>query len=416
MGCRIVLVAFTICAAVAFVDAAEPPATAPATAPAAEAQPAKPGNVPPLPAPTGKVTRVSDLEGLLTALRDATEGETILLADGVYDVGGRAFLHLAKDGMALRGASGDPSKVVLRGKGFKVRDVGEEMIKIHATGVTVAALTIRDVGSNAIKLQTGGNHDLLVHNVHFIDIGERCIKGPREAASRDGVVRYCVFEQRTPITQDIPNLNFGGNYIAGMDMMHIDGWRIHDNLFLNIRGRTGRGRAGVFIWVDSKNITVERNTFIGCDRAVSFGNPSGKHDMTNGVIRNNFMAAGRTHAIEICHADGVKVYHNSIYHPGHQPIILEDARDVDIRNNIVISRGAKVSGKGYTADGNFWSTDLAKAKEVFVNPAGGDLHLQPTAVEVIDKAPRLPDVQDDWDGQRRRRGRADIGADERETR
>jgi len=380
----------------------------------AELAAGKPGKAPTLPAPKGKVTRVGTIDELRRALPAAREGETILLADGVYDAGGRGFLRLGKDNVSLRGESGDPAKVVLKGKGFRVHDRGEELIKVEAKGITIADLTIRDVGSNGIKLQTGANHDLLVHNVHFIDIGERCIKGPKEEHSRNGVVRYCVFEQVTPITADIPNLEFHGDYIAGMDMMRIDGWRIHDNVFKNIRGRNGRGRGGIFFWIGSRNCIVERNTFIGCDRSISFGNPTGQQDMTNGIIRNNFIYAGKRQAIELCHVDRVKVYNNSIYHMDdvrEETISLLDARDVNIRNNIVFSKTKGVSGEGYTAENNLWFTDPSPAGRLFVDPARGDFHLKPTAVEAIDKGVKIAELESDWDGQKRT-GAPDIGADE----
>lgn len=372
-----------------------------------------PGTVPPLPLPKGKITRVATVAELRHALQAAREGETILLADGLYDLAG-GFLRLDKDNLSLRGASGDPSRVILRGKGFKVHDRTEELIKVEAKGITVADLTVRDVGSNALKLQTGANHDLLVHNVHFIDIGERCIKGPREPVSRNGTVRYCLFEQVTPITRDIPGLQFGGDYIAGMDMMHIDGWRIHDNLFKNIRGMRTRGRGAIFFWIGSSNCIVERNTFIGCDRSIAFGNPSGQQDMTGGIIRNNFILAGKRQAIELCHVDGVKIYNNSIYHMDdvrEQTITLLDARNVDIRNNIIFSRAKRLSAEGCTQANNLWLTDPALADRFFVDPLRGDFHLKPTATEAIDKGERLADVETDWDGQPRD-ARPDIGADE----
>lgn len=405
-------------AAIAFADtpiaASRPAGTQPASL-IASSRPAKPGNVPPLPAPTGKVTHVRTTDELLAALRAAREGETILLADGLYDVAGRGFLTLARDRMSLRGASGDPTRVVLKGKGFRVHDRNEEMIKVAGRGITIADLTVRDVGANGIKLHTGANHDLLVHNVHFIDICERAIKGPRVEVSRNGVVRYCTFEQVTPITRDIPDLEARGNYIAGMDMMCIDGWRIHDNVFRNIRGRTGQGRAGVFIWVGSSNCTVERNTFLGCDRAIAFGNPTGDNAMTGGVIRNNFIEAGVSHAIEICHADGVKVDHNSIHHltprRADPTFLLLDSRNVEIRNNIAFSRSMGLSGDDFVAANNLWLSDPALVSRFFANAASGDLHLT-AAAEAIDKAAKLPEVTDDWDGQKRP-AKPDIGADER---
>jgi hypothetical protein len=374
----------------------------------------KPGSAPPLPKPTGEVVNVRTPRELARALDAARPGQTIMLADGLYDVSRLGFLHLARDNLTVRGASGDPTKVVLKGKGFKRHDRREEMIKIVARGVTVADLTIRDVGANGIKL-VGGNHNLLIHNVRFIDICERSIKSPHAPESRNGIVRYCYFEQVTPITPDMPHLVARGDYIAGMDMMHIVGWRIHDNTFKNIRGKHSGGRGAVFLWQGCRDCVVERNTFIGCDRSVCFGNPSGRRDMTGGVIRNNFIVAGAGQAIEICHATGVKVYHNSIHHrdkvADNRTISILNSSGVDIRNNLVFSTVRSVSGKGHTAAGNLWLTDATLAKRFFVDRAAGDLHLKPSAAGAIDKGEALPEVTVDFDGERRA-GKPDIGADE----
>jgi hypothetical protein len=58
-------------------------------------------------------------------------------------------LRIRTDSVALRGASDDPEKAVLHGRGFGHGDRGEEMIKIEAEAVTLACLTIRGVRRSA---------------------------------------------------------------------------------------------------------------------------------------------------------------------------------------------------------------------------------------------------------------------------
>lgn len=257
---------------------------------------------------------VSTAAQLVSAINGATTGRTIMLADGAYNLASLWPLRIRADSVTLYGASRDPSKVILRGTGFTSASTDEEMIKVEAVATRIAYLTLRDVRANALKIQSGGNHGLLVHNVHFIDITERAIKGPDMPVSRGGIVRYSLFEQVTPITPAIPNLNGDGDYIAGMDIMKADGWRIHDNVFRNIRGMNGGGRAGVFFWRGCKNITVERNVFVGCDRAIAFGNPSSAEvDVDTGAIRSNTIIAGRDIAIELDNSRAVQVTRNSIF-------------------------------------------------------------------------------------------------------
>ena len=72
-----------------------------------------------------------------------------------------------------------------------------------------------------------------------------------------------------------------------------------DNVFQNIKGRRGGGRAAIFIWVRSRRVVVERNLIVNCDRGVAFGNPGrstadidGQQPVyvSDGVIHNNFIA------------------------------------------------------------------------------------------------------------------------------
>jgi len=56
---------------------------------------------------------------------------------------------------------------------------------------------------------------------------------------------------------------------------------------------------------------------------------------------------------------------------------------------------------------------LSATPALFAAPAAGDLHLRSTATAAVDKAPALPAVTDDLDGNSRPQGCCyDIGADE----
>jgi hypothetical protein len=363
--------------------------------------------------PSASQVAVRTASELVAALGKASRGQTLMLADGTYDLASLEPLRIRVDSVGLYGASRDPSKVILRGQGFGSGNTDEEMIKVEAASITVAYLTIRDVRANGLKIQTGANHDLLVHNVNFIDICERSIKGPDVAVSKGGIVRYCLFEQATPITAAIPNLNAEGDYIAGMDMMKIEGWRIHDNTFKGIRGMHGGGRAGVFLWNGCKGTVVERNLFIGCDRAVAFGNPSGPvSDMEGGTIRNNFIVAGAGNAIEVCHGSSNSVVHNTIYSadPAYNRTIFfyENAAGNSVKNNLVMGHFALQGGTAPDTAGNLF---VAAAPGWFRNPAAGDLHVTAAAAGALDKGVTLSQTTDDFDGDARA-AIPDIGADE----
>jgi hypothetical protein len=104
----------------------------------------------------------------------------------------------------------------------------------------------------------------------------------------------------------------------------LEDWTFSGNVFWNIKGRNGGGRAAIFIWVRSRKVVVERNLIVDCDRGVAFGNPGkstaniageGLVYVSDGVIRNNFIAGGPDCGIELWYCDRVKVLNNSIWRP-----------------------------------------------------------------------------------------------------
>jgi hypothetical protein len=337
-----------------------------------------------------------------------------MLADGTYDLSKVWPLRLRTDSIQLYGASQDPTKVILKGNGFKSSNTDEELIKIEAVGIKLAYFTLRDGRANGVKIQSGANHWLFIHNVYFIDICERSIKAPDVAISKNGAVEYCLFQQVTPITSDIPNLHQNGDYIAGMDMMKIEGWSIHDNVFKNIRGMNGGARAAVFLWNGCKNTTVERNVFIGCDRSVAFGNPSSANlDMDGGIVRNNFIVAGKDISIEICNSTGSLIASNTVYstNPGYTRTICFNNNRVNnaFKDNLVLGKLAVLSGYSPEAAGNLNVSSVVTSW--FRDVSGGDLHLTSSATQAIDKGVLLSQSPTDFDNGIRTTN-PDIGADE----
>ena len=95
-------------------------------------------------------------------------------------------------------------------------------------------------------------------------------------------------------------------------MMALDDWTFSDNVFRDIKGRIGGGRAAIFIWVRSRRVVVQRNLIANCDRGVAFGNPGRSTAnidgdqpvyVSDGVIRNNFIVGGPDRAIELWYSD-----------------------------------------------------------------------------------------------------------------
>ena len=235
-----------------------------------------------------------------------------------------------------------------------------------------------------------------------------------------GSVRYCQFANtRIPPADWL----FGGDYIAAIDMMALDDWTFSDNVFRDIKGRNGGGRAAIFIWVRSRRLVVERNLIVNCDRGIAFGNPGRSTAniddeqpvyVSDGVIRNNFIVGGPDCGIELWYADRIKVYNNSIWRPErnwHRGIrIGTGSTRTEIVNNLVHGEIRLEGGEAQLRH------NLADRLDgYFVDPASGDLTLTSAAVRAIDRGVSLPDLTDDIRG-RPRRGTVDIGAWESDRR
>ena len=389
------------------------------TAPAGQPIPPWFPKAPPLPPPRGEVIRVATVDELLAAVDRVGPGGTILLADGHYQLPRVIVLDHKKD-IALRSASGDPTKVIVSGKGWESQAKGDDLLHIgRCEGVTVADLTFTDCRSYGIKVEAeNAPKDVHIYNCHFRDIGVRAIKGsagqdPNTHAVK-GSVRYCSFENtRVPPADWL----FGGDYIAAIDMMALEDWTFSDNVFRNIKGRHGGGRAAIFLWVRSRGVVVERNLILNCDRGVAFGNPGQSTAnlagerlayVTDGVIRNNFITGGPDCGIELWYAERIKVLHNTIWRPEQNWSrgirIGTGTAQTDVVNNLVHGEIRLEGGEAQVRQ------NLAgRLDGYFVDPASGNLALTPAANRAIDQGVPLPEVADDI-RRRPRSNHPDLGA------
>jgi hypothetical protein len=376
--------------------------------------------VPPLPRGHGTEVLVDDVGRLKQVIENARDNTTILIADGTYRLGNLIYLR-AKRNVTLRGASGDPTKVILSGVGWDNEKKGDDILRIgDCENVTVAHLTFFDCRGYGIKVEAE-NHprNINIYNCHFRDIGTRAVKGSGgRGRAQGGSIRYCHFENTK-----IPPAHwlFGGNYISAIDMMALDGWIISDNVFKNIKGRSGSARAAIFVWVRSKNVTVERNLIIDCDRGIAFGNPSasssqvaaGEFHVQGGICRNNFILPGPDAGIELWWVDDVKIYNNTVWRrddSGRGIRFGSRNKGVHIANNLV--RGAIMAeGDGAPLDVRLEKNVTGPLENYFVNPSAGDLRITPRAVEALNAGIPLPEVTKDF-CRRPRDTRSDVGAAE----
>ena len=374
---------------------------------------------PPLAPPQAEVIRVVNVDELFLAIEHIGAGGTILLDEGHYKLQ-RPIILREKKNIAIRSAVGNPAKVTLSGKGWDSEVRGDDILRIgRCEGITIADLTFADCRSYGIKVEAeNAPKDICIYNCRFRNIGVRAIKGsagqdPKVRAVK-GSVRYCHFENtKVPPAHWL----FGGDYIAAIDMMALENWTFSDNVFRNIKGRNGGGRAAIFIWVRSRRILVERNLIIDCDRGVAFGNPGQSTAnvagerlvyVRDGIIRNNFITGGPDCGIELWYAEHIKVYNNSIWRPKQNWSrgirIGNGTSNTNIVNNLVHGEIRFDGGEAQLRQ------NLARQLDgYFMDPTTGNLALTQAAIEAIDRGVILPDVTEDI-RRRLRSGRPDLGA------
>jgi len=370
---------------------------------------------PPLPPPTGAVVNVSTSSQLQAAVQALTSNTTIVLAAGTYTLSSTLYINGTFTNVAIRGATNNRDDVVLVGPGMNNSSYGAVPFGIWAgngvSAITIANLTIRDVYYHAIMLNAGAESPR-IYNVRLLDIGEQFIKANPDGAGGgvdNGVVEYSVFEYTTTARN---------NYTNGVDVHTGQNWIVRHNLFRRIRAPQGQlAGPAILMWNNSSGSIVEGNTFIDCQREISFGLiERTPNDHTGGVIRNNFIVrnagSGGDVAIAVFDSPGTKVVHNSILVNGQYPNPIEyrfaNTSGVVIVNNLLDGNVQARDGATGTLQNN-----ITASSGLFVNPTAGDLHLRSTATSAIDRGISSSDAPTDWDGDSRTAvALRDIGADE----
>jgi hypothetical protein len=361
----------------------------------------------------------------------ARPGSTLLLADGTYTLG--SSVQLSKDGLALRGASNDATKVIIDGN-YAVN----ELVVISASNVVVSDVTIMRAVHHPIHIYPpGAGVDVTntrVHRTRIVDGGQQFIKvnpiGGQLGYIDDGVVECSTFELtdegRTHVDPVV-----SGCYTGGIDAHSTWRWRVRGNVFRGIYCPTGLAEHAVHFWKGARDTLVENNFIIDCARGIGFGldggtgervypdNPHGGLNLAHydGIIRNNVIYADIQYfdtGIELHDTREPIVVHNTVMSSASATNFFSsiDYRFpqtiVNITNNLTV-RITQRDGAMGTDQNNLSSTPL----DYFVAPPD-DFHLTDGATMAIDAGlpldPAVAGVDIDGDPH----GDApDIGADER---
>ena len=388
-------------------------------------------NAPQLPLTGIRIINVSNESDLQRAVANLADGDTIVLANGTYLLTNTLYINGRHD-VTIRGTGGCDD-VVLVGRGMDNPDYGNVLVGVQSNSrnTTIAHLTIRDTYDNLVIFNAGAQAPH-IYSVKLLNAGSQFVKSNPTDASlglgvNDGVMEYSWLEY----TSGPPATNHGAGvgYTNGISAHAAVGWVIRKNLFKNFHtpdSADNLWNPAVLVWNHSANTVTEQNTFINVDRAVAYGliPRVAWHDHEGGTIRNNFvyMAPGLFSATRKLGSDGqiivwdspnTRVYHNTILTNGNTASAIEfrfsGTTGAEARNNLADARINLRDGATALQVGNV----LSATPDMFVDPAAGDLHLLPTATAAIDKAPALPAVVDDFDGDPRPIGDGtDVGADE----
>jgi len=367
-------------------------------------------------------------------------GGTLLLADGTYNLNG-GYMWVGVPKITIRSESGNREKVILDG-GY----VTTEILQIAASDVTISDITLKRAKYHLIHVMAATDADVqntVIRNVHLIDPGQQAIKINQNSAKTrfadNGIIAGCRIEMTDAGRKKVFEIN-GSCYTGGVDAHQARGWKVYDN---EIEGfwcsQGGLAEFGIHFWTGSRDTLVERNRLIDNARGIGFGlgqsgtwrkysdNPCGGASNIghyDGIIRNNFILQkseslrnSPTHfdaGISLEQACGTKVLHNTIVSTAKPNISSVEWRfsntNVEIANNAVSYNMMARDGGKAELSGNIENAALS----LFLNPAGGDLHLSESAGNAIDKGAALSSglCDEDIDGEARD-ATPDIGADER---
>ncbi len=380
----------------------------------------------------GRVVNVATTADMQNAVRNAWSGDEIIIAPGTYQP--TVYLTISANNVTVRGATGDPADVVIRGAGMNVNPGNgpREGFALYADDITIRDLTVAEYYYHAIHFGVGADR-MHIDNVVTRNNGQQHIKGAKPNVG--GIIENTLCEQ-TYVRTNEPNDPRGYDYVGGIDLHGGRDFIIRDTMVRNIMGAGGDADGSIFAWNESANVTVERCIVIGGNRGICFGNNSGGrygYDVDGGIIRNCFVYA-RTGAtpdpnqpwlgdadigIDLAFVRNVKVYHNTIWtnSDGYgRTVQFYDSWslpnvNLDLSRNIIRGNIRDWTGGRYTASDNI--TGGTARANWFVDAANADFHLTRNAVGAIDQVAALADVPTDIDGHPRPLGlAADIGADE----
>ena len=385
-------------------------------------------HAPPLPAPENRIVTVSSVKELNRAVLELRNNTTILIEPGRYQL--TESIAISADNVTIRGATDNCSSVELIGPGMdnEQRNGVDHAFWIDAKNTTIANLTAGEVYLHTVQINNRAVAPR-IYNVRLYNSGQQFIKAnPVNFGDGvdNGIVEYSIMEY-TEQPSMIDRYGSGSGYTNGVDVHAGSDWRISNNLFRNFHTPDNADHlwnAAVLMFNGARNTITENNVFINVDRAIAYGlyDRSPDHDHRGGVIRNNMVVmephlyTGQRSSIAdapiiLWGSPDTRVLHNTILNNGNTPFSIElrfGSSNVEVANNIADAPVSHRDNLPFIDSNNL----LSAKPNWFIDPAAGNLRLQPPYNVAINKARRHNDAIFDIDSRERPVDRANIGASE----
>jgi hypothetical protein len=352
---------------------------------------------------------------VLASAQAAGGQATLLMADGIYTV--NRTLQIEAPGIELRSVSGQRERLIIRGDRMAGSSRIGNLFRVSAPDFTLRSVSLQRCGNHLVQIagESGAHRARLIDCV-FQDSFEQLVKvsggrpGSGATLCEDGLVEGCLFEYTAGIGPQY--------YIGGIDGHNCSRWIIRGNTFKHIASPSRQVAEHAIHFWGNRDITVENNLIIDCDRGIGFGLGTDR-GVQGGMIRNNM------------------IFHSSNAHPfADAGIVLESSPHIDVLNNTVFQEHAYPRAIEFRFSGtrngriinNLTNRAIAARdggasvvtnnypraeSSMFIDAARANLRLKAPIAGVTDAGLALDEVNADFDGRARPRSAGhDIGAHE----
>lgn len=336
---------------------------------------------------------------LRAAVSAAIPNREILVRSGRYYLSGP--IEVTMPGVVVRSESGVRDSVVIEGGGFGGAEYG---FIVRQGNFTLGDLTIVTFQNSGLLIQpSGATSNYRIHNVAVINSGPVALTArPNGHALADLTVECSYF-----------GWDLRGSDKIGLLADSSVSMIVRDSRFVRVSSFDGSA-AAIVAGPGTRDLLIERNMFIDCDKAMVIGDTTDAGGEVTGVtVRSNMIKGGNDNesGIVLSRVTDGSVTHNTIYSPqGRSNWSIElrylPVGQVALIDNLADEPVAIRDGEDPIINGGNITNITAQS---FRDASTGDLHLV-AGSPAIDAA--LNPLSTDIDCQNVQGVAGDVGADE----